>query len=189
MDAIVDIPNGKSYQGDLYRSLSVNSETNYGAVPNKMTDYSFYSSWGRYDLDQQENAMYLSKEVSGNKTELVPHYGQWTEFNTYLFADVEVDNLLNLTDDAICQKLGIEFEQLTKVIEIPDNLPLDEISKIKHEMYEFTNIIASWARGKGYNGLIVIGARGLKNYENIVLFDQAYIDQIFLGKSAAKVNK
>ena len=38
------------------------------------------------------------------------------------------------------------------------------------------SIIASWARQKGYNGIIAPGARGSKNYENIVLFNQSYID-------------
>jgi len=53
----------------------------------------------------------------------------------------------------------------------------------------FTNVLASWAREKGYNGLIVPGARGLKDYDNVVLFDQAYIKNILKGKIPKLLNK
>mgnify|MGYP003595887199 CR=1 FL=1 len=52
-----------------------------------------------------------------------------------------------------------------------------------------TNVIAKWAREKGYNGLIVPGAREDKNYKNIILFDQNYIDIILKGKVPQKIIK
>ncbi|MFO0322473.1 MAG: hypothetical protein ACK504_08595 [Bacteroidota bacterium] len=178
LNSIVNKPLGKSYNNkDLYRSLSINSETAYGALPKQMTDYFIYSNWGRYDADGAENAMYLSKTIIGNQTELVPHYGTWSSFSTYKFSNVQLDNLLDLTDDVIREQLATEFSQLVK------------ISNSKSEMYEFTNELAIWARQQGYNGLIVPGARGTKNYENIVLFNQTYIDQVLQGKLAEKILK
>lgn len=174
---IVNKPLGKPYNGEIYRSLSKSSETNFGALPNQMTDHHIYSSWGRYDLAGEENAMYLSKTLTGNQTELVPHYGAWNDFSTYKYTSVQADNLLDLTDDVIRQQLGSEFEQLTKV--------LDD----KAVMYEFTNELAKWARQKGYNGLIVPGARGAKDYQNVILFEQAYINQILQGKTAIPIPK
>ncbi len=170
-------PVGKSYNGDLIRSLSKSSEINFGALPDQMTDHYIYSSWGRYDLPGAENAMYLSKTVAGNQTELVPHYGVWNDFSTYKYVNIQVDNLLDLTDDAIRLQLGTEFQQLTKV--------LDD----KADMYEFTNELAEWARQNGYNGLIVPGARGAQNYENVIVFEQSYINQILQGKTAIQIPK
>ncbi|PWJ42695.1 hypothetical protein BC781_102240 [Sediminitomix flava] len=56
-------------------------------------------------------------------------------------------------------------------------------------MYQFTNEIADWARIKGYNGLIVKGARGNKDYENIILFEQDYIDGILQNIEPRRVEK
>jgi hypothetical protein len=36
----------------MYRSLAIESQTKWGAIAEKLTDYSVCSSWwGRYDLD------------------------------------------------------------------------------------------------------------------------------------------
>jgi RES domain-containing protein len=142
-----------------------------------MTDHHIYSSWGRYDLPGEENAMYLSKTLAGNQTELVPHYGEWSDFSIYKYSNIQADNLLDLTNDAILQQLGLEFDQLTKVLED------------KTIMYEFTNELAKWAKQKGYNGLVVPGARGAKNYENVIIFEQSYINQILQGKTQTQIPK
>jgi hypothetical protein len=120
--------------------------------------------------------MYLSKDISGNKTEIT-HYGNWEDYNTYKFSNVEVTNLLDLTDDAVRKQLKVDFNQLVKT------------TGEKEEIYEFTNVLASWAREKGYNGLIVPGARGLKDYDNVVLFDQVYIKNILKSKIPELLNK
>ncbi len=142
-----------------------------------MTDQYVYSSSGRYDLDGEENAMYLSKTVTGNETEMVPHYGAWTDYSTYTFSNIQVDNLLDLTDPNLRNLIGVDFDMLTKV------------TTNKDEMYEFTNVIASWARKKGYNGIIAPGAQGAKDYENVILFEQSYIDKVLSGKIAQPITK
>jgi hypothetical protein len=179
---LTDLPKGETYTGDLYRSLSINSEKEYLAVPEKMTPHDVYSSWGRYDLKGEENAMYLSKTLPGNKTELSTS-GEWKDFSTYRFENIKADNLLDLTDDAVRQKLGTQFDDLTRVyVEATD-----ELTKLKN--YEMTNVIAKWARQKGYNGIIAPGARGTKDYQNIILFDQIYIDNILENKTPIKILK
>lgn len=90
---------------------------------------------------------------------------------------IQADNLLDLTDDIIRRQLGTEFEQLTMVL---DN---------KADMYEYTNELAKWARQNRYNGLIVPGARGAKDYENVIIFEQSYLNQIFNGKTAIPIKK
>ena len=176
LNGITDLPAGKTYNGNMYRSLSKSSETNFGALPDKMTDHTVYSSWGRYDLDGAENAMYLSKTALGNQTEIT-HYGNWLDYNTYEFENVQLDNLLDLSDDVVRQKLGTQFDDLVRTVGDKDDI------------YEMTNVLASWARQKGYNGIIAPGARGSKNYENIILFNQSYIDDVVKGITSQKIIK
>ncbi len=120
--------------------------------------------------------MYLSKTVTGNQTELSA-YGQWTDFSTYKFENVQATNLLDLTDDAVRQQLGTQFDDLVRTL------------GSKKDNYDITNEIASWARQNGYNGIIAPGARGAKDYENVILFDQSYINQILQGKTPLKIPK
>jgi hypothetical protein len=40
-----------------------------------------------------------------------------------------------------------------------------------------------------YGGLIVPGARGTNNYENIILFEQNYINEILQDKIAIPITK
>lgn len=165
----------------LLKSLA-RREREYQAVANQMTSHEVWSSWGRYDLDGAENAMYLSKNVTGNQTELSA-YGKWTDFSTYKFENVQATNLLDLTDDAVRQQLGTQFDDLVRTYtEVTDKLT-------KAKNYEMTNEIASWARNNGYNGIIAPGARGAKDYENVILFDQSYINQILQGKTPVKITK
>lgn len=156
--------------------------TNLDALPDKMTDYTVYSSWGRYDLDKVENAMYLSKNVSGNRIEIT-HYGEWLDFNTYEFKNVKLENILDLSDDVVRQKRGTQLDDLVRTISKVD---LDEAKLIN---YDVTNVLASWARKKGYNGIIAPGARGAKNYENIILFNQLYVDDVLRGIQPQKIIK
>jgi hypothetical protein len=170
-----DLPVGTVLSEDIFRSLSKIAEKEYKALPDEMTDHTVYSSHGRYDLDQEENAMYLSQTIKGNETEIT-HYGNWLDFNTYRFPDVELTKLLDLTSPEILKKLKTLKEQL---------LLTDGSNNI---IYEFTNELASWARSKSYNGIIAWGARGAQNYKNVIIFKQDYINNVLKGKQV-KVDK
>lgn len=156
LNTLNDLPKGVSYEGSMYRSLTIESQEVYFAVAEKMTDYHIYSSWGRYDLDKAENAMYLSKTISGNKTEVLSYVNDWKKWNTYEFKNIKADNLLDLTDDLVVKKLGTQYDDLVRDVVKPN---ANDAKKINYEM---TNILASWARQKGYNGIIAPGARGWK---------------------------
>lgn len=155
-------PDGKTYSGKLYKSISKTSEINHGAKPNVISQYSIEESWGRYDKPG-ESGMYYSKTFDGNKTEM-SHYGDWNSYSTYEYSNITIDNMLDLTDDGVLRQLGTVFEKLV--------LTMNE----KKVAYEFTNVVGTWARERGYKGLIVPGARGTKNYDNIVIFEQSNLD-------------
>jgi hypothetical protein len=184
LNALSDLPKGVTYEGSMYRSLTIESQEVYFAIAEKMTDHHIYRSWGRYDLDKAENAMYLSKTIEGNKTEVLSYINDSKKWNTYEFKNVKVNNLLDLTDDAVRQKLGTQYDDLVKDIVNVENQDI-----AKAENYEFTNTLASWARKNGYNGIIAPGARGAKDYQNIIIFEQSYIDQILKGKIMEKLKQ
>ena len=87
--------------------------------------------------------------------------------------------MLDLTDDLIRQKLGVDFDMLTKIDELPETA------------YEYTYELGTWAQQKGYKGLIVNGARGKRNsqnvlekdYKNIIIFKQLEIDKVFKNRT------
>lgn len=116
-----------------------------------------------------------------NKIEITPYESGFPILEIYegekVLSRKELLENKMLTDDIIRRQLGTEFEQLTMVL---DN---------KADMYEYTNELAKWARQNGYNGLIVPGARGAKDYENVIIFEQSYLNQIFNGKTAIPIKK
>ncbi|WP_369049347.1 hypothetical protein [Tenacibaculum sp. UWU-22] len=83
--------------------------------------------------------------------------------------------MLDLTDQSVIEQLGSEFNKLVLT------------TGSKSEMYEFTNVIGSWARSKGYNGLIVPGARGAQDYTNIVVFTQSKLTSALSGITPVKL--
>jgi RES domain-containing protein len=161
------LPN--NYSGNLYKSVSKDSEIRYGAKPDEISDFSIEEAWGRYDT-KGEGAMYYSKTFEGNKTEMSFYNKDWDAYSTYEYRNINMDNLLDLTDDVTRQKLGIQSEDLVR-----DALqhPTDITKDVKLYNYEITNIVGTWARENGYSGLIVQGARGDKNYANIIIFTQS----------------
>ena len=67
--------------------------------------------------------------------------------------------------------LGVTFDQL-KLID-PDNLI----------QYEFTQVIAIWAKKNGYSGIKFLGERGTsgKEYVNFVIFEQSNVNSAIKG--------
>jgi hypothetical protein len=173
LNSLENIPPSKIYSGNIYKSISKNAEIHFNAQPHIISEHSIEESWGRYDL-QTESAMYYSKSLIGNQTEM-SHYGSWSSYSTYEFNNVQITNILDLTDDANLIELGSEFLHLVLT------------NGGKSEMYKFTNVIGTWARSKGYNGLIVPGARGAKDYSNIVIFNQNNLSSILSGVTPIKL--
>lgn len=118
--------------------------------------------------------MYYSKTLTGNQTEMSV-YGDWNSYSTYEFNNVQINNMLDLTDPSIIEQLGSEFNKLVLT------------TGTKPEMHKFTNVIGTWARSKGYKGLIVPGARGSQDYTNIVIFSQADLTNALSGITPIKI--
>lgn len=173
LNSIINKPIGKTYNGKFYKSVGKNSELMHNAKPNIISEYSIEEAWGRYDT-QGESGMYYSQTLTGNQTEM-SFYSDWNSFSTYEYSNVQIDNMLDLTDDIVRQELGTEFNKL--VLGMPD----------KSQAYEFTNIIGTWARQKNYKGLIVPGARGNKDYVNIIVFNQSDLNAVLGNLSPVKL--
>jgi len=110
----VNAPSNKNYRGNIYKSLSNNSVDKYAAKPNIISEYSIDNAWGRFDINA-ESASYFSKTLSGNKTEIT-YYGDWNDYYTCEYKNVNIDGLLDLTDDQIRQQLGVNLDHLTMIL-------------------------------------------------------------------------
>jgi hypothetical protein len=102
-------------------------------------------------------------------------FGDWNSYSTYEFSNVQINDMLYLTDPSTLEQLGSEFNMLVFT------------TGTKSEMYKFTNIIGTWARSKGYKGLIVPGARGSQDYVNIVVFNQSELTTVLSGIKPIKL--
>ena len=166
-----------SYQGSVFRALNKKYIVN-GTEGKPLTIFSGTENlWQRYDLRGQK-ALYFSQTLDGNETE-ISYYGDWKKsYQVWQFDNVEMDNLLDLTDSSNLEILGLTLELLNTGLDSKyDRAPEND----KTFNYEFTNSVSTWASTK-YKGLIVPGARGSKDYKNIVLFKQTDIDAFFVGK-------
>ncbi len=166
-----------SYQGSVFRALNKKYIVN-GTEGKPLTIFSGTENlWQRYDLRGQK-ALYFSQTLDGNETE-ISYYGDWKKsYQVWQFDNIEIDNLLDLTDSSNLEILGLTLELLNTGLDSKyDRAPEND----KTYNYEFTNSVSTWASNK-YKGLIVPGARGSKNYTNIVLFRQSDIDAFFVNK-------
>lgn len=86
---------------------------------------------------------------------------------------VEVKNVLDLTDPKILKQMGIDQKKLTAVV--PDGSSSLEKAK-KEAIYAYTNSIANQAYDKGYTGIIYNSSRntGSNNNRAVVLFGGRY---------------
>lgn len=102
---------------------------------------------------------------------------------------VEVKNMLDLTDAKILKQMGIDQKKLSEVA--PDGTTKAEINK-KDAIYAYTNKIANQAYDNGYSGIIYNSSRntGSNNNRAVILFGNRYdpakikpvLDKPFLKK-------
>lgn len=163
---IINKPIGVTYNGGANRTIGLTYNNPLDIHPGAIAaDY-------RYNRPT-ETGLYLSETYSGNITEM-SHYssnGIITKAKTYTYANIEVSDMLDLTNQTVRDKLAVDFEGLTR------NLGDDKVFN-----YEFTHEIGTWAKDN-YKGLIVPGARGTKDYKNIIIFKQVNVDAVFTGKT------
>ena len=129
-----------------------------------------------------EGGLYFSKTQSGNVTE-ISHYGNISNYKTYEYTNVKISNMLDLTDDAVRQQLGVDLDLLTRAKSTGDDI-VDAAFN-----YEFTHEVGTWATNNGYKGVIVPGSRGNKNYINAIIFKQLDIDDALGNITPNIINK
>lgn len=112
----------------------------------------------------------MSETKSGNLIEAHSHNGT-TGKQLYEFTNIEIDNLLDLTDANTIKKLGTTIEQIK----------LTKNATVTHP-YEYTQEIAIWAKNNGYNGIKFYGTQGNNTlYINYVIFKQSIVDNAVKG--------
>lgn len=120
-----------------------------------------------------ENALFFSSSKEGNFQEL-GHWNIGIEGNTttYVYKNINSDNLLDLTSVSVREELGINLEQIT------------------NNSYEFTDVLGTWAREKNYSGIIYPSARGTAEnhyFIDVIIFDSGTANKIIKGKIIEKI--
>ncbi len=99
----------------------------------------------------------VGRETNNNK-------GGTANRDLFEFTNVKVENLLDLSNEQNLEELGTTLEHMMKVGTDKD--------------YEFTNVIAKWAKEKGYSGIKFKGARGNgTDYINFVIFEESTVSK------------
>jgi RES domain-containing protein len=164
LNSLSNIPPSVSYHGSAFRTIGINYNNPLEIHPGSIAaDY-------RYS-PPNHGGLYLSQTYSGNITEM-SHYSQngiLHNCKTYGYESVFLSNLLDLTNPETRKVLGVDFDMLT--LHNGNNTV---------ENYIFTHEIGIWAESR-YDGIIFPGARGNRNYNNIVIFNQQDVNSAFNG--------
>ncbi len=157
LDAIVNIPQGKEYAGKMYRNIPSEFSDPKFIVRNAASD----------DINRFRTGLYLSETKTGNIIE-ANAYGGTTGRTLYEMIDVQLTNILDLTDVNVIEKLGTSFDQM-------------KLTGVGNA-YEYTHEVAIWARRKGYQGIKFLGAQGgSTTYTNFIIFEQSVADSAIKG--------
>jgi RES domain-containing protein len=158
LNSLKNIPKGVTYEGDLIKSIS--KEFHPDPNPKLMDDWATNNLEHRFSK-KTESGFYASETDAGNIIEMgFDKSTNKADYARFKFENVKIDNMLNLTDDAIRKELGVTEAQ---------------IKKLGDNKYMFTSEIATWARTR-YKGIIYPGANPNGVYKNVVLFNQSDID-------------
>ncbi|NLK93333.1 MAG: hypothetical protein GX273_09470 [Bacteroidales bacterium] len=161
LDDLVTLPVGKPYNGQFFKSMMKSEFLPPGANtnPKLIDDFATQNLDHRYSKIG-ESGYYVSKSNDGNIIEMGFNTGNdVSKYNRYKFENVTIDNMLDLTDDAVRQQLGVTEEM---------------IKKLGEGKYEYTHVLGTWAK-ENYKGIIYPGAQG-GNYINIIIFKQVDVD-------------
>ena len=164
LNGITDLPVGVPYSGKLYRYKST------GATYS-LTDINPYMN----PLENRfKTGLYASTSKNGNLIE-VNAYGGTAGKTQYEISNVQLNNVLDLTDEATINQLGTSFEQM-------------KLSGVSNK-YEYTHEVADWAKSKGYSGVKFYGAQGSGTvYENIIVFEQSTVNNSIINSSINPVS-
>jgi hypothetical protein len=161
LDDLVTLPAGKTYNGQFYKSI--NTDFHPSPNPQLIDDYATLNLDHRYSK-VGESGYYVSQTNTGNLTEMGFSNGVPANYQRYRYDNVSINNMLELTDDAVRQQLGITD---------------DMIKKLGEGKYEYTHVLGTWAKDY-YKGIVYPGAQG-GNYTNIIIFKQVDVDNAIGG--------
>ncbi len=159
LDDLVTLPAGKTYSGKIYRYKTTGASYNVTDINPNMNPLE----------NRFKSGLYASTSSDGNYLEAMGN-GGITGKTQYEVTNVQINNLLDLTDDNIIQQLGTSFDQM-------------KLSGVINK-YEYTHVVADWAKSKGYSGVRFYGAQGSGTvYENIILFEQTTVNNAITNSS------
>ena len=157
LEAITTKPSGVLYRGSMYRY-----------IPEQYNDAKLIVRTTSSDIDNRfRTGLYLSETKVGNIIEAT-YYDGTAGKQLYEITNVQVDNLLDLTNPSTLEFLGTSIEDM-KLINIDNK-------------YEFTQEVAIWAKNNGYNGIKFYGTQGGNTiYTNYIIFEQSIVDKAIKG--------
>ncbi len=161
LNGITDLPAGKTYNGNMYRYKTTGASYSVTDINPTMNPL----------RNRFKKGLYTSRSKKGNRMEAIENNNNGTNGVTqYEITNVQVDNLLDLTDESTIQKLGTSFAQM-------------KLSGVDNK-YEYTHVIADWAKSKGYSGVRFYGAQGVDEvYENFIIFEQSTVNNAIINSS------
>jgi len=157
LNQIVNKPSGISYSGKMYRY-----------IPSQFNDAKLIVQTSTSDMSNRfRTGLYLSETKSGNIIE-VSSYGGTNNKTLYEFTQVQVNNILDLTNNNTIELLGTSISQM-------------KLTGVQNS-YEFTHEVAIWAKNNGYNGVKFFGTQGGSiPYVNFVIFEQSTVNSMIQG--------
>ncbi len=164
LNEITDLPTGVSYSGKLYRYKPTGATYSVMDINPNMNPLE----------NRFKTGLYASTSKNGNLIE-VNAYGGTAGKTQYEISNVQLNNVLDLTDEATIKQLGTSFEQM-------------KLSGVSNK-YEYTHEVADWAKSNGYSGMKFNGAQGSGTvYENIIIFEQSTINSSITNSSIDPVS-
>ncbi len=164
LNGVTDLPTGVPYSGKLYRYKPIGATYDVMDINPNMNP-----------LDNRfKTGLYASTSKNGNIIE-VNAYGGTAGKTQYEISNIQLNNVLDLTKEATINKLGTSFEQM-------------KLSSVSNK-YEYTHVVADWAKSNGYSGVKFKGAHGSGAvYENIIVFEQSVVDNSILNSAIDPVS-
>ncbi|MFC4314274.1 RES domain-containing protein [Steroidobacter flavus] len=143
------LPEATTLDSDLYRSVKVGHDPVF-IHPKTVEANHRYSGPG-------QSGIYFSTEAHVAEAEVTHNGGSLVGRETHLFPDQSVPELLDLTNPAVRESLGVDLKDLLRT------------GGTRAWRYEVTHKVGIWAQQNGYRGIIAYSAQ-VNGGKNLVLF-------------------
>jgi filamentous hemagglutinin len=157
-----------TYEGRVYRfSDPKYADKTWEINPNNVNSNYRYSEPG-------VGSVYSGTSVQTSAAEVSSYVKPGSPFSpkTLVSGDVRIDGVLDLTDPAALQALGVTREQIIMS------------SHGTNGAYTQTQWIAKWAREQGYNGILAPSAQS-KSGTNLITFDNTKVTNVTVSPKPA----